>query len=103
MSALKEHCPTSNTPQDLSEEEWRRHVLCSIDGLKTEHAGIKKELAENTTVTTEVKDILTAARGAFKFFEVLGKVLKWLGIVAAAITAILGLSHMISHGGVNIK
>ena len=40
----------------------------------------------NTSITQEIKQILDTARGAFKFFGILGDIIKWtLGIGAAVL------------------
>lgn len=62
-------------------------------------AAIERDLRENTETTKEVRDILGAAKGAFKFFNVLGLVLKWLGGLAGAGVALYTVWHMATHGG----
>ena len=59
---------------------------------------IDEAMAANTAVTKEVKDILDAARGAFKFFNYLGSFLKWvLGLGGAALAFWVALKDFRSH------
>lgn len=67
--------------------------------LRLDLVGIRIELSANTVVTTEVRDLLNAAKGAFKFFGGVGAVLKWIGIAAGAIVAVLTLIWTTLHGG----
>lgn len=60
---------------------------------------IEAELTRNTEATTEVLDLLTAAKGAFRVLGGLGAVARWLGGIAAACVAIWGLLYAITHGG----
>lgn len=60
---------------------------------------VQTELSTNSAVTVEVRDILSAARGAFKFFGWLGLVIKWVGGIAAACTSLYVLAYMATHGG----
>lgn len=60
---------------------------------------IERDLKTNTETTMEVRDILGAAKGAFKFFNGLGLVLKWLGGLAGAAVALYTLWHMVRNGG----
>lgn len=62
-------------------------------------AAVERELRTNTETTLEVRDILGAAKGAFKFFNGLGLVLKWVGGLATAAVAVYTLWHMANHGG----
>lgn len=52
---------------------------------------IEADLHTNTQATTEVLDILAAAKGAFRFFGAVGSVARWTGGIAAALLAVWGL------------
>lgn len=55
-------------------------------------------MQQNTAVTQEVKEILDAARGAFKFFGHMGNFLKWsLGLGGAALAFWVALKDFRSH------
>lgn len=60
---------------------------------------METELTTNSKVTVEVRDILSTAKGAFKFFGILGLVIKWVGGIAAACTSLYVLFYMATHGG----
>ena len=81
-----------------SEERREDHLKWRTD--------MESQLKANTEITNEAKakidevyNILDTAKGAFKFFSILSTVMKWLGIIAAAITAIWVFVHQITHGG----
>lgn len=60
---------------------------------------MQKELSDNTAITTEVREILGTAKGAFRFFSAVGTVIKWLGGIATAVGTIYALIYMATHGG----
>jgi hypothetical protein len=60
---------------------------------------IETELTRNTDATTEVLDLLTAAKGAFRVFGAIGAGARWVGGIAAALIAVWGLLFAITHGG----
>jgi hypothetical protein len=67
---------------------------------------MEKQIKENTAVTKETREkvdevyaILAAARGAFKFFGLIGVFAKWVGICVAAVSAVLVLIYQLTHGG----
>lgn len=55
---------------------------------------IESTLADNTAATMEARDILVAAKGAFKVLGWLGVVFKWVGGIASAVTALYVLLHL---------
>lgn len=66
----------------------------------TERMGaMQTELTANTTTTEEVRDILGAAKGFFRFCSAAGTVLKWVGGISGAIAAIYTGWYMLTHGG----
>lgn len=60
---------------------------------------ISKELKANTEVTSEVRNMLDAARGAWRVLDGLGKLAKILGGIAAACAAIYTAIYMLFHHG----
>jgi hypothetical protein len=61
-------------------------------------ASIERELASNTEVTREIRDLMTAARVGFRVLGGLGTAAKWLGGLATAGLAIWALWQSIRHG-----
>ena len=62
---------------------------------------LRAEVAANTTITNEilatiedVREILNAARGAFKVLNWLGIVAKWVAAIAGAVAAVWALWHL---------
>lgn len=62
-------------------------------------ARLEAGLEENTAVTTQVRDLLTAFQGGFKVLGWLGTGLKFVGGLAVACTAIYTALYMATHGG----
>lgn len=60
---------------------------------------LQVSLAANTETTEEVRDLLGAAKGAFRALNGLGIAFGWLGRIAAAGVAIWGAIYAITHGG----
>lgn len=60
---------------------------------------LETELQTNSQVTGEVRDILTTAKGAFRFFGLVGVVIKWVGGLATAAVALYTVIYMATHGG----
>lgn len=60
---------------------------------------MESELKDNTATTGEVRDILSAAKGAFKFFSVVGIGMKWLAGLAGAISSLYVAWLIIKNGG----
>jgi hypothetical protein len=56
------------------------------------------QLAENTIVTMEIRDILSAAKVGFRVIGGIGSAAKWIGAVAIAIGAVWGLVWGMLHG-----
>lgn len=66
------------------------------DGRMTELA---TELAKNTEVTTEVRDLVAAFKGGFKLAGWFGTGMKWLAGLAAAGVSIYTAFYAATHGG----
>jgi hypothetical protein len=70
----------------------------------SEHMGLIDEaIAENTTITREVLDLVNAFKGGMKVLGWLGTGAAWLGKFAAAGVAIYGLIYALTHGGSSPK
>ena len=56
-------------------------------------------VAENTVITTEVRDLLTALKGGLRLAGWLGSAAKWLGGLAVAGAGLYTAFYMLMHGG----
>jgi hypothetical protein len=61
-------------------------------------SAIEAELKMNSATTAEVRDILSTARGAFRLFGWIGVAVKWLGVIAATISALYVAAYTVTHG-----
>lgn len=55
---------------------------------------LSEEMAENTAVTREVKEILDTVKVGLKFIGVIGNAVKWVGGVVTAAAAVVGAWHL---------
>jgi hypothetical protein len=60
---------------------------------------IESSITANTEATLEARDILVAAKGAFKVLGWLGVVFKWVGGISTAAVAIYVAFYVLTHGG----
>lgn len=60
---------------------------------------LEEAIAHNTAATVEARDILVAAKGAFKVLGWIGVIAKWAGGIATASVAIYVAFYVITHGG----
>lgn len=60
---------------------------------------LEQQLSDNTTITSEVRDLLQAAKAGMKVLGWLGAVAKWCGGVAGACVAIYTAWYAATHGG----
>ena len=60
---------------------------------------MQRELAANTEVTTEIRDLLASFKGGFRVAGWLAVAAKWLGGLAAAGTALWVLLYQATHNG----
>lgn len=65
----------------------------------TRMASIEADLASNTAITREIRDLMDAARLGLRMLGGMGQVAKWLGMVAAAAVSIYTAAYMLTHGG----
>ena len=76
-----------------------RDVRSCLEQGQQRMATLEAELRANSVTTVEVRDILSTARGAFRFFGLLGTLLKWVGAAATAIAAVYVAAYTLLHGG----
>ena len=72
-----------------------------MDGLAAQHTVLVEGLAENTALTAKIEastsglvDAWAALSGGLKVLNFLGAVAKWVGIIAAAFSAVYAAMHM---------
>jgi hypothetical protein len=75
------------------------HGTDRMDGMQKTMGEMQKELTANTSVTTDVRDLLDAGRSGLKVLGWLGAAAKWIGGMAAAALAVWGLWTAIKSGG----
>lgn len=64
---------------------------------------MSEELAANTAITEEIRDLMTAARVGFKVLGAFGVFAKWIGMLAGAALAVYTLLYALTHGGATPK
>lgn len=60
---------------------------------------MQAELSANTAITVQVRDLLQTLRGGLRLLGWLGVAAKWIGGIAAAVTAVWALIHAAIHSG----
>ena len=80
-------------------DDRMKRIEADLSWLTDHVADMQAELRRNTTATVEVRDLLDAAKGAFRALNGLGIAFGWLGRVAAAGVAIWGAFYALTHGG----
>jgi chromosome segregation ATPase len=60
---------------------------------------MEAELSANSAVTIEVRNILSAAKGAFTVLGWMGSLAKWTAAVGGAIVSIYVAAYMVTHNG----
>lgn len=60
---------------------------------------MQREMAANTDVTVEIRELMAAARVGFKVLGGLGIAAKWVAAIASAAAAVYGLIYAATHGG----
>lgn len=79
-----------------------RHVNIIYDRLDTGSArmdSLEAAIKLNTDATMEARDILVAAKGAFRVLGWLGVIAKWVGGISTAGVAIYVALYVLTHGG----
>lgn len=100
MNAKITDCPMIQGDRRRDDTRWFE-ITADISTLKAQHAEIRKAVDENTAITSEIKantdeiiEFFKAGKGFFKIAGYAGTVAKWLGAVAAAVTAIWAATHL---------
>lgn len=76
----------SPTPERRTADPWRAEMQTRIEKQEQELAEIRKELAENTSITRELRDILVTVKSGARMFGWIGSAIKWIsGVVAAGV------------------
>ena len=86
-------------PKQHPDSEWMAQIDERLARGDARMGKIEAELTRNTETTEEVRDLLTAAKGAFKFLGGVSAVARWVGGVSAAAVAVWGLLYAITHDG----
>lgn len=60
---------------------------------------LQDEMAANTAITTEVRDLFASFRTGFRVLGGLGTAAVWAGKIAAAALALWGAFYASTHGG----
>lgn len=63
------------------------------EAMKLDIAEMRVELSANTAITSEIREVLTAARTGFKVIGWLGSFVKWGAAIAAPVLAAMAAWH----------
>ena len=84
----------SPTPERRASDPWRAEMQAKIEKQDQELAEIRKELAENTSITRELRDILVTVKSGARMFGWIGSAIKWIsGVVAAGVALWAAFGH----------
>lgn len=90
-------------PQTNLQMAWLADRMTAVEACLAQGTesmiSMQTELSANTATTMEVRNILGAAKGFFKFCSAFGVLLKWVGGLAGAAAAIYTVGYMLTHGG----
>lgn len=70
-----------------------------MKNMQIEIAGNTLELAANTEITTEIRDLMIAAKVGFRLMGWIGIAAAWIGKLALAGSAVAAFIYAIKHGG----
>jgi hypothetical protein len=70
-----------------------------MDGIDQRLLKVVEELERNSEITTDIRDILTAAKVGLRVLGGIGQAMRWLGLLATAGVAIYGAVYSATHGG----
>lgn len=95
--------PVTNVDLQL---EYLAKLIGNVEDRQTEAAGrmdtMQRELSTNTEVTTEVRELLAAAKSGLKVIGAIGTVGMWVlkavGALGAAAAAVYTIWHLIKNG-----
>ena len=88
-----------STPESLSVAARLADIDQRLARGDTRMASIEADLAGNTAITREIRDLMDAARAGLRMLGGIGQVAKWAGMVATAAVAIYTAVYMLTHGG----
>ncbi len=81
---------TQNNERRAS-DPWRAEMQAKIEKQEKELIAIRKDLAENTKITRELRDIFVTVKSGARLLNWIGNGIKWIGGVAAAMAALWAL------------
>lgn len=90
---------TQQEDDSADDMTWQRAIERRLDRSDARMVSIEQSLDENTQVTTEVRDFLTAMRAGFRVLGWLGTGAKWIAAMAGAVAAVVGAFYAIKGGG----
>ena len=76
-----------------------RDVQACMQRGDTRMGAMESELSVNSTVTAEVRDILSVAKVGLRVLGGVGTLVRWVGYLSAAGAAIYSAWYMVTHGG----
>ena len=98
--------PTEPTTEEISTAARLKAIEDALSDGKRRMDAFETELKDNTTatlanteLTTEIRDILMAAKLGLKAIGAIGSIAKWLGLIATAGVAIYTAIYAMTHGG----
>lgn len=81
------------------DSQWMAAIESQLRDGSARMDSMQRELTANTTVTTEVRDMLMTWKGAMAFFAGIGRFATWLTKFAGAGGVLYGLWYAATHGG----
>ena len=91
--------PVTNVDLQL---EYLAKLIGNVEDRQTDAAvrmdTMQRELTANTEVTTEVRELLSAAKGGLKVIGGIGTVAKWIGGIGAAGVSLYTAWHFLRYG-----
>ena len=85
--------------EDKTTEERLAAIETRLDRGDKRMGRIETSITENTGITVEVRDLLTALKGGLKVAGWIGHAAKWVGAVAIAGSAVWSLIYAAAHDG----
>lgn len=69
-----------------------------MNALEERQAALQRELARNSEITGDIREILAACRLGLRVLGGLGQLVRWIGMVATAALAIWAVIYAIKSG-----
>ena len=92
VTPVEVHIPEK--PMTELDSAWVQQVDAELRSHGDRLTSIEKTLAENNEATFEIRDILTAAKGAFKVFGWVGQGVTWALKIGAALATAYGVAKV---------